>query len=318
MTLRSKGAKFNNIIINEFEYKQLTYPRSTIARFNIDEIILRDSTEHDSARLCLENFVFENTLKSDTVFANLRWNDQESQNNSRADIKTVFNPTETGGRFNIKSAELLINDSVWSINPLNSIVFDDDRISIQNLEISHNEQRFAIDGHVPYYKNDTINAYFNGFNLSTFNLIFKGMGFDLDGIIDGNAQVSDLKGNPSILANLGIDNFMFNGNKMGDMRVNSYWDYPNNSIFLETSIVNLGKPTFTLSGLYNTEKKEDNLDFNLKLDSLELGSLSNFTQGIVSRIRGLGNGGFTIKGSIQNLSSKANFPSKTEAAKSNI
>lgn len=299
MTLRSKGAKFNNIIINEFEYKQLTYPRSTIARFNIDEIILRDSTEHDSARLCLENFVFENTLKSDTVFANLRWNDQESQNNSRADIKTIFNPTETGGRFNIKSAELLINDSVWSINPSNSIVFDDDRISIQNLEISHNEQRFAIDGHVPYYKNDTINAYFNGFNLSTFNLIFKGMGFDLDGIIDGNAQVSDLKGNPSILANLGIDDFMFNGNKMGDLRVNSYWDYLNNSIFLETSIVNLGKPTFTLSGFYNTEKKEDNLDFNLKLDSLELGSLSNFTQGIVSRIRGLGNGGFTIKGSIQ-------------------
>ena len=56
LTLRSKEARFNDIVINNFEFKQLTYPRSAVARFNIDEIILRDSTEHDSARLCLENF----------------------------------------------------------------------------------------------------------------------------------------------------------------------------------------------------------------------------------------------------------------------
>ena len=300
LTLRSKEARFNDIVINNFEFKQLTYPRSAVARFNIDEIILRDSTEHDSARLCLENFVFENTLKKDTIFANLRWNDLESLNNSRADIKTVFNPTETGGRFNIKSADLLIEDSIWNINPANYVIFDNERVLIRNLEISHNEQRFSIDGHVPYTVNDTINARFDDFNLSTFDLVFKGMGIDLDGIIDGNAQISDLEGNPSILANLGIDDFRLDGNRMGDLRVNSYWDYLSNSIFLETSIVNSGKPTFNLSGFYNTEKEENNLDFKLKLDSLQLSSLSYFTQGITSRMQGLGHGNATIKGSIRN------------------
>ena len=299
MTLRSKEAKFNNFVINNFEYKQLTYPRSSVARFNIDEIILRDSTEHDSARLCLENFVFENTLRNDTIFANLRWNDLESQNNSRADFKTVFKPSLTGGRFNIKSADLLINDSVWSINPSNYVIFDNDRIFIQNLEIAHNEQRFSIDGYVPYNENDTIYAKFNDFNLSSFNLIFKGMGFNLDGIIDGNAQVSNLNGNPSILANLGIDDFKLDGNRFGDLRISSYWDYLDNSIFLETSLVDLGKPTFSLIGFYNTEKEDNSLDFKLKLDSLQLNSLSKFTQGIMSRMQGTSNGDFTIGGSLK-------------------
>ena len=125
------------------------------------------------------------------------------------------------------------------------------------------------------------------------------MGFNLDGIIDGNAQVSNLNGNPSILANLGIDDFKLDGNRFGDLRISSYWDYLNNSIFLETSLVDFGKPTFSLIGFYNTEKEDNSLDFKLKLDSLQLNSLSKFTQGIMSRMQGTGNGDFTIGGSLK-------------------
>lgn len=296
MTLRSKSAKYNDIMIDNFEYKHYTTLRSSVARFSIDEIVLRDSTRYDSSKINLENVVFENALRNDSIFANLRWDDGEAEPHNRANINTLFVPTGTGGRFNIYSTDLLINDSIWSIDSMNYIVFDDDRINIQNLGIYHNKQHFSIDGYVPFNETDTINAKFDDFDLSTFDLIFKGFGLDLDGYIDGDAQVSDIKGNPMILANLDINRFGLNGEPIGNLSIDSYWDNPNNSVFLKTEIINNDKSTLELSGFYHTQSKEDNLNFDLKLDSLDLDFLSDFTQGIVSRLQGFGNGDFSIQG----------------------
>ena len=299
LTLRSKAARFNDILIDNFEYKHYTTLTSSVARFSIDDLVLRDSTKHDTSRINLENLVFENSLRNDSIYANLRWDDKGSISHNRADIHTSFVPTETGGRFNIYSTDLLINDSVWSINPLNYIVFDDKKIDIHNLEISHNKQHFAVDGYVPFTENDTINAKFDDFDLSSFDIIFSGLGFDLDGYIDGDVQVSDIQGNPYILANLGIDRFGLNGQPIGNLNISSYWDNPSNSIYLKSKLIDESQCTFDLSGFYQTQSNENNLNFDLKLDGFNLSILSDFTEGIASRVQGLANGDFTIRGSFK-------------------
>ena len=298
MTLRSKTVKYGDIIINDFEYKHFTTPRSSNARISIEDLVFRDSTEYDKTRLGLENIVFENWLQNDSIFSHLTWKDEESIVHNSADINTAFVPTEHGGHLNIRPSQMLINDSTWFISPDNFINFEDQSIEIRGFDLSNNAQHFSLDGFVPMNANDTINATFSKFNISTFDLIFKGLGFNIDGIIDGTAQVSDIKGSPSILANLTINELGLNKEVLGNASINSHWNNENNSIFLDAALDNHNKQTFRLNGSYYTLDPDNSLDFKLSLDSLGLDIINPFVQGIVSRVQGFGIGDFSITGSI--------------------
>lgn len=299
MTLRSKQVNFGNIQFVDFEGKNLSTPWNSIARINIDHLIMRDGTKHDSTQLGLENIILEGRLQNDSIFADLKWDDEDSNDHNRANIKTAIVPTIDGGRFNIRSADLLINDSIWNIDPKNMIVFGGDDIEIRHLSFFNNNQKFTVDGKVPYYNTDTINIKFKDFDVSSFDLIFKGAGFDLNGFIDGDAQISDLKGSPSVISNISIKSLEFNREPFGDAVIDSYWDNLNNSLYVDASLINQETPSFRLYGNYNARQKKDKLNFKLDLNEFRISILSPFLQGIVSRMQGLGNGAFNISGSLQ-------------------
>lgn len=296
MTLRSKKVKYGKVVVDNFECKLFTQHDKAGTRFSLGELILRDSTEATPKRLGLENLVFENWLHNDSIFANLRWDDHSPEDHNKASISSIFIPTETGGRFNIQSAEMRINDSTWRIEPYNDIIFDGGRVSISDLEIFNNRQRFTANGFVPFNENDELNIDFNNFDISDFDLLFKG--FDMDGFIQGNVQVSNLKNAPSVYANVAVTDFGLNHERLGNVYIDSHWNNSRNAIFMNASLVDHAKKVFNLRGRYNTSE-EEKLDFRLSLDGLRMNVIAPFTQGIISRIQGYGKGDIAVSGSIE-------------------
>ena len=299
LSLRSKYIQYNNIKIDYVQCRSFSSPRRSITRLNIDQILLRDSTELDPNVISLDGFNIVATLENDSIKTQIGWDDLSPDDHNRATVNTSFIPSATGGRFNINYADILINDSIWNVNPINFIVIDNENIQISNLELVSLNQSLRIDGMVPMTKSDTLDVSLNRFDLSTLDFVFKGMGFDLDGIVTGHAIVNDIKENLTLLADLRINELGFNGQRFGDALILSEWDKDDKAVKLDFGLVDKEQKTVTLNGAFYTERKDDNLDFKLGLNDLNLAALSPFLNSFAQRVHGLCQGNVDIKGSLQ-------------------
>ena len=298
LSLRSKYITYNNIKIDNLNCRSSSSPRRCVTRLDIDEIVLRDSTEYDPEILGFDGFNIIASLQSDSIKTQIGWDDISLIDHNAATINTSFVPSATGGRFSINHANILLNDSTWTINPTNYIHFDNDNIQISNLELISRHQSLMIDGMVPMTRNDTLTASLNNFDLSTLDFVFKGMGFDIDGTITGDAVVSDIKENLTIFADLTINQLGLNGQTYGDATILSQWNQEQKTVDLDLGLINQEQKTVTLAGSYFTERENDNLDFTLSLNDLDLAVLNPFLSGIAQRVQGLCKGDIGIKGSL--------------------
>ena len=296
LTMRSQFLKYNSIKINNIECRSQSSPRRSITRLNLDNIILRDSTEANPSAIGLDNFSIVANLRNDSILTDISWNDAEVIDHNKADIRTSFIPLPTGGRFNVYDANILLNDTLWGINPKNYVMIDSSRIQLSNVELVSSNQSIKFDGYVPNTVNDTLFASFNQFNLSTLNFILGGKGMYLSGRLYGKAEVSNLKENPTLLANLAIKQLGINKEIFGDADISSRWDNVQESINLNVGLINNSHKSIDLVGAFYPLKKSDNLDFQLNLDSLNIALLNPFASGIAERIQGYGEGGLTLKG----------------------
>ena len=301
LTMRSKYVNINNIKINNIECKSLSSPRRCITRLNINEVVLRDSTETDPTIWGLDNLGLVTTLLNDSIKAQIYWDDDNLQDHNKADIHMSFIPQIGGGHFSINKANIVLNDSVWTVNPNNFIDIGTDKILLSNVELLSRHQSLKIDGPVPMTHDDTLSVDFNAFDLSNLDLLYKSIGFDVDGFVYGNAQVSDLKDNMTIFANLDIKDLGLDGMNYGDMEIASRWNNAEESIELDLGLINQLRKSLNLTGSFYTKRKTDNLDFKLNIDSLNLGIASPFLGNIAQRLQGACFGDIDIKGSFKKI-----------------
>ena len=298
LTLRSKQVQFNNIRINNIECKSFSSPRRAITRLNLDQIILRDSTRYDSTKIAIDNFAIINTLYNDSIQTDLVWDDNGPEEHNKAFVRTYFHPDLEGGAITISQADILVNDTMWHLKKDGFVDFENGRVLFKDIELGTDQQHLTLDGHMPYHAEDTLSVTFDQFDLSTFDFLFKGMGFDLDGRIFGNAVVSDMKENLSLIADLGIQQLGLNGETYGDAKIHSIWDNVQEAVRTNVELLNQNHKTLELTGSYYTKKENDNLDFKLNVDSLNLSIISPFLVGVVERVQGNCQGGLTIQGAL--------------------
>jgi hypothetical protein len=299
MTLRSNSIKLNNIMFNTLECKSLSSPRRSVTRLSLNQIVLRDSTATDSTKISLDRFHTTLVLQNDSIKTNIVWDDIDASDHNKATIHASFVPTLTGGRFNIASADIVLNDSVWTVAPDNYVEIDEGKIKISNVALMSRQQSLVADGYVPMDPGDTLSVAMNQFNLSTLNFLTAGKGLNFDGFISGDATVSNLKEDPTIIANLGIEHLGVNGQTYGDAVIFSQWNNENNAIDLQLGLIDQEKEVINLGGSYYTKRKDDNLDFKLATEGLNIGILSPFLQKAVQRLQGYCTGSVDIKGSLK-------------------
>ena len=297
LTLRSKNVQVGGVNINDIELKNFNFMTSAMTTLSIGKVVYAKENESDTTAYGLDNISLITRMTNDTIFARVRWDDETAEDHNKALIETYFHPHEKGGIFSVTSANVKINDSVWSISPDNYIDLTDGRTMLSNIMLSHNLQSLRLDGPVPMASGDTLSVMLRQFDISNLDLFFKG--FDIDGFISGDALVSSLKEKPMVLADLQVKDLSVNGDLVGDAVIESAWDNDEKAIGLNANIVNDLRRTLNVTGSYYTARKTDNLDFLVELDSLQLNVLNPLLIGIVTRMQGFGNGKVAITGSLQ-------------------
>ena len=298
MTLRSKYMKVNKIKINDIECRGISSSRRSSIRLGIESIVLRDSTEKDPHIIGLEQFVLGTTLQNDSIKINLGWDDVSLEDQNKANLSCSFVPSVTGGRANIYKSNIVLNNVPWSFNPDNIIIFDEGQVSFHDLEFMSKGQSLLIDGEIPNEIEDTLSLAFNSFDLSTLNFLTRAAGLELNGSIFGYAEMSNMKNDKTVFADLSIDTLRINGEDYGEVNLISQWNNEESAVEADMNLVKDDHKTLNLEGKFYPQRKEDNLDFQIDLDGLQLSNLSPFLSSFMERLQGLCHGAVALKGSL--------------------
>ena len=296
LTVRSKNIQFGDLAINNVELKNFNFLNTLFGSLSVGEVAWTKISETDTTVYGLENIALHARMTNDTIHGSIQWDDDDLEDHNKAKIDAYFHPHEHGGIGGIKAANVTINDSLWIADPNNYVDISDGRVTLSNLMFSHNLQSIRLDGFAPMQEADTLSVLLNQFDISNFDMFFKG--FDVDGFVTGDALISSLKANPMVLADLEVKDIAVDGEAVGDAKVESSWDNTSKSVNLNVDVFNDKKKTLDVTGSYYTAKETDNLDFAVDMDSLRLVALSPLLTGVVSRLQGYGDGYATIKGSI--------------------
>lgn len=302
-TFRSNELRYGEMRFEKVFLKTASNDQMAKVDFNLSQIVFRDSTSIDTTVLGIDRPHFGVSLRNDSILMDVKWKDQLAVSRNRGDIIASFVPMRSdSAELKINHADILVNDSIVKISPDNLIRITNNYTSITNLNIGIGNQSLRLNGHVPLNESDSLDIIFGDWNISNFDLITQGYGFDLDGIISGDLQLANLRNRPAFFSNLTVNKLRLNNEKLGDARLLSSWSNSDESIYLNAQIINVGNVSTSkmlgLSGFYFPNRADDNLLFSLKLDNFRIKAIGPFLEGLLSKIEGLASGEFNLTGSL--------------------
>lgn len=294
-----KGLKFKNIDIrNTARFDEF------VSRISFDDIILRDTTAKNQEPISLENVVFTTKFGYDIVDIDINWDDDDESDRNKARIRSAFVPHEkSGGVLSIKSDEIIINDTLWSLNPNCRIDFGKVKTEVKDFVLFTDTQKLSVHGVFPNRDSDTLYAEFHNMDISDFDFITSGNNLNFDGFINGFVGISGLNQNLSFSSDINLTDFYLNGQEVGNVFARANWYEPNESIFINMEIYNSlfgndNHESVGLVGFYYPNKKRNNLRFDMLFDDFKLETVSPFISSVVNRMSGFASGNLNIRGSI--------------------
>ena len=293
------GIRFDDLFIqNNASYDELT------THLSFKDIILRDSTEKNPDQIRIEDFKILAKCADNKINADLYWDDDEPEDANKAHIKALFTPHGTsGGKLNLSSNLIRINDTIWHLNPACCINFNKDGTDFRNLTLFTKTQRISINGEFPHHDSDTLVAEFNNFDISDLDFITKGNNLDFNGNLNGFVSISGLSENMSFSSNVDLKECYINGQEVGDVTAYAKWYDPNESVLLNMEVYNRqfdnnGRKSVGVFGTYFPRKKTDNLRLDMFFNGFKLETVSPFVSSVVTRMGGFASGNMKVRGSL--------------------
>jgi hypothetical protein len=245
---------------------------------------------------------WEASINNDLVKSSLSWKFDPSSYISDALIATTFNLKDYPGFIlTFDEGSLVINDTLWQIRPGSGISFTNNVLDINNFDFYSSNQSISINGRSSEGSDQAIECNFRQIDISWLDFLTLPHKVDLDGKVNGNLTVRNLLTHPRILADLTIDDFAFNHDPMGSLKLLTLWDDQVKGMRMNADFIyqgNIGsRKTAEITGyIYPFEKKKDNFDLHMDLDNFRINVLSHFLSDITSDVKGFASGKLHLGG----------------------
>ncbi len=272
--------------------------------YNIQHLILKDSTATDKSVFGLDSLQFNLGARNDSLDFGFFWHNTDSTWVNKGLLEGFYIDNRKMRQFNISRSEVYINDTLWQVNPQNKIVYFDDAWHFRHLVIRGGLSQFSLQGELPRNNGDSLSASFRSWNLSNLDLLWHFLGFDFDGTLNGTVKITRINNRNARVADLSISKFALNHTLLGDARILSTWDNVNNSAFIKTQVVRQGNAgrakTVDLSGFYYPYRDSANLDMDILFNRLKLKAINPFFNEYISDLQGVAKGKIKLSGSTKN------------------
>jgi hypothetical protein len=276
--------------------------RSIDLDIGANRLLLKEKQKNDTLELGVEHFRWNSSLKRDSLLFNIGWDDQDELFRNKADIRGYFTYYDSlRSMLHITDSEMIINDSLWSVDTSNRILFGPESYEFRNFAITGGNKRLLVNGTISSLPEDTLLLVFDNWKLSTFDIIYMNYGFDLNGNVDGFVGLNGIYSNPNFFSDLTIANLELNDVLMGDAGILARWNREKESVDVNAEVIyhgNVGSgKVVDVQGSYSPFLKNENLDFAIKLENFRIESLSSFVADYITDLKGIASADFSLNGS---------------------
>jgi hypothetical protein len=316
--LEGKFDASSNSIVMKGNSEKITLKEYIIKNWALDvnsgkdnTIVLSTTAEKiqvtDSMSLHAFKFNAQSLDKRSTF--NIDWDNHANPKQYAGDVAGSVDFSNAGVDVFFEKIRLTVADSNWVMtNPNHLVVDSTGLINFNDLELTNNGQIMALKGLISKNPKDQLMITFENFRLLQLNPLLKSAGLTLDGTISGTSNVSNVFENIIFSAALDFNKLTINGKPIGTGEVNSYYDKQKDLISLNGSFRKdyaagmLSDPNFKnlyFAGYYYPGKKEDNLDVDFTIQSIDIAIIQPYVKGIMSFDKGYISGKAKVTGSLK-------------------
>lgn len=289
----AKTIKYNDMVFHNFIIDQNTLLNSFEAIFSLDKI------EFSEGGIFVQNIIIQNTLKNDSLSFNLKLSDKDATN--QLDLYGLIEfGTDTLAKVSILPSDVIIDNSVWKIEDKVRFKFEENRTIIEGFELSNTNQMIAINGAISSSQDDMLEVVIENLRLASLSQLTKGFGVNLNGVLNGSAQMASILGKPDIESKITIDSLKYNNTEIGFLDMGSVYNNENNNINIAATISKNNKKTTEIKGIVDFQSETNNLDLDLVLDNTELIIFEPFIKSLVSNLSGQVSSDLKVNGKFSN------------------
>ncbi len=276
---------YNGIIIDSL-YINVNSNRQELAYdFNVAEI--------SNPTLAIEKFDLKGSIADDEIIYNV--------NAQKAD---TFNVLKTSGSYAkrgndyllIMDEPLVLNNTVWNIDPDNVITFSDKGLDAQRVILTGEDQLISI---ITQPGDDVpLKVSFENFRLANLSLIVEKEKELVRGELNGHFVLFNVNGVSAFTSDLVIDSLRFMAIPIGDITLLA--DNSQNPEQFDVNLKLLGFDNdLTVNGYYLAQDSVGQLSLDVDINRLNMAAVEPFTFGQVSRMSGFVDGSMNVRGTTE-------------------
>lgn len=250
---------------------------------------LKDSLDVENIQLSMDGT--KNIYKTDLV-----WN-QGVPNTS--DFDFIVDVREEGEfDIQVKPSYFSVKNNRWEIMNTAQMVYCRNHLEINHLMLERDNQFLALNGVLSEDPEDflTINA--NELHVEEFSSLL-GAGIKMKGNLDGTARLATPFTDIKVDGDMVLKDLFLEGQEIGDVHVSGIWLEQEQKIVLSGDLMYKNLQTFDFNGYVLPFKKDNNIDFDLEFQDMNLAFANAFMDPeVISDIAGSIKGVIHATGSI--------------------
>lgn len=272
-TIKLGKLVFHDFIIDESTNNDYLGLNLSLSRLNITD------------SLFIKNISVTNDVRRDSLNFNIKLSDQNAVNSLDLYGLVKFG-TDTTARLQLLPSDVMLQHQDWRLATKVNIRLINGKTSVSGFELSNGKQVARINGLISDNPEDILKVSFEKFNMDNLDQLTRPAGITLMGTLNGEVKLSAVTGPSGIDALLGIDSLVMNKTLVGNVKIESTLGSDRKGAGVKLNIHNHGLETVNIAGLYNLGVKDNNFDFNVKMDHTEAIIFEPFIKDLVSNIKG--------------------------------
>ncbi len=243
-----------------------------------------------------QNLSFHHSAHNDSLEFNIFWNNWDDYTNSGSILTTTTLKAAEKGVYattELHPSYIMVRDSLWEVQPT-TMHYHPDGFSMKNFRVFHGNQEIGINGFAHRHVKDGLRVHLQNISLSDLVAYQDLNKMQMSGALSGTLDIHNLYRTPVISGDLGIKNFVFNEDEIGDFTIVADYQPKKNQVKVRSNILKDDNQSLSGGGIIDLARQE--LDLNFNVDHLEIGFLNLYLSRIMQNLTGTASGRLAVVG----------------------
>lgn len=241
----------------------------------LDSLVIHGFSQPDTLKLTLESgrLMMNDSLLLDTLMASARLH------HDTVYLSTYLTGQNSNDYFNIHAlldldaektivfqpSQFQLNAHRWTINQDGRIALLPEGTLVNSLSFNQANQRVLLNGMISEEKADSFMVDLSEIDLQQFNPLLASAGTSLEGFLNSHLVINSVLKKPIISGNLGIEELVLDGEPLGDLGINSFWNTRTERVELAASMIRESDTVTVFKGFVGTAAERQDLDIDISL-----------------------------------------------------